>query len=308
MNEITTQKLFGHQKQEELFFQLLNQNSLPHCFLFYGPKGVGKYTFSLLAARVLAEKVPSFKDINFESLTQKQFTQQVIPSLHIINGEGNYKVEELTPAFTFLQTKVADDAWKVLIINNAHQLNFFGQNALLKQLEEPAPRTVIFLVTDQLNALLPTILSRAMRVGFNAISEGDFKAFCTHNNIYVDPDERHFYAAFTANCPGLMKEVFLQKTYQTYKEVRQLLESYLLGGDSALHKKFASSEQNEKQLFINLLYYLLHQHARGEVALPITVNALDLWHTFAQKHNDYVTQTLDIDQLFTTLLINLKQG
>jgi DNA polymerase III subunit delta' len=56
------------------------------------------------------------------------------------------------------------DGYRVLLIHPAEAMNLSAANALLKTLEEPLPRTVIFLVSDQLGRLLATIRSRCQRV------------------------------------------------------------------------------------------------------------------------------------------------
>lgn len=55
---------------------------------------------------------------------------------------------------------------KVFIIRRAEELSVSAANALLKTLEEPGDRTHFILLTSQPDALLPTILSRALRVRF----------------------------------------------------------------------------------------------------------------------------------------------
>ncbi|HKD52578.1 MAG TPA: DNA polymerase III subunit delta' [Steroidobacteraceae bacterium] len=58
--------------------------------------------------------------------------------------------------------------YKVGILTPADALNRFAANALLKTLEEPAPRTVLILVATQPSRLPPTILSRCQRLRVRA--------------------------------------------------------------------------------------------------------------------------------------------
>ncbi|MFT7651593.1 MAG: hypothetical protein ACI9ON_003120 [Limisphaerales bacterium] len=53
---------------------------------------------------------------------------------------------------------------KVIIILHADLLNTAAANALLKTLEEPPPRTHLFLCTEQWGRLLPTIKSRCQKM------------------------------------------------------------------------------------------------------------------------------------------------
>ncbi len=54
--------------------------------------------------------------------------------------------------------------WKCGVLSAADRLSSDAPHTLLKTLEEPPGRTVIFLLTDSPQSLLPTILSRCQRV------------------------------------------------------------------------------------------------------------------------------------------------
>ncbi len=54
--------------------------------------------------------------------------------------------------------------YRVAVIAPAEKMTPSAQNALLKTLEEPSPRTVLVLVTARPSALLPTLRSRCQRI------------------------------------------------------------------------------------------------------------------------------------------------
>lgn len=58
---------------------------------------------------------------------------------------------------------------KVFVVEQAELMNPQAQNGLLKTLEEPAGRTLIILLTDQPDGLLPTIRSRTQTIGFGPL-------------------------------------------------------------------------------------------------------------------------------------------
>ena len=53
------------------------------------------------------------------------------------------------------------------VIADAEQMNPQAQNALLRLLEEPPPRTTLVLVATRASMIIPTIRSRSVRVGFH---------------------------------------------------------------------------------------------------------------------------------------------
>lgn len=54
--------------------------------------------------------------------------------------------------------------WKAGVVVGADRMRTEAANAFLKSLEEPTPQTIYLLLTDQPDAILPTIVSRTQRV------------------------------------------------------------------------------------------------------------------------------------------------
>ncbi|MEN8254767.1 MAG: hypothetical protein ABFR33_04785 [Verrucomicrobiota bacterium] len=57
-----------------------------------------------------------------------------------------------------------EGGWKAGILVSAECMNVNSANILLKTLEEPPPKTILLLVTDSPQALLPTIISRCQKI------------------------------------------------------------------------------------------------------------------------------------------------
>ena len=67
----------------------------------------------------------------------------------------------------FSQTSFSG-GWKVGVILCADRMNPQAANALLKTLEEPPARSLLLLITDEPQSLLPTISSRCQRINLTA--------------------------------------------------------------------------------------------------------------------------------------------
>lgn len=70
-------------------------------------------------------------------------------------------VESVRKALSLLNAEAFDRGRRCLCIPDVHELNAYGQNALLKTLEEPPDDTLI-LLSGQEAAVLPTVRSRCM--------------------------------------------------------------------------------------------------------------------------------------------------
>ena len=75
---------------------------------------------------------------------------------------------------------------KIVLVFDAHLLNA-GQgesgNAFLKILEEPPVNTTIILVTDYMELLLPTILSRCQKINFPKLNNKYLQKWCLANSV-----------------------------------------------------------------------------------------------------------------------------
>ncbi len=79
------------------------------------------------------------------------------PSSHI-------KVEQIRDLADFINISSHRNGYKVIVIHPAETMQPSAANALLKNLEEPPPRTLFVLVTHHSQHLLPTIRSRCRQI------------------------------------------------------------------------------------------------------------------------------------------------
>ena len=89
---------------------------------------------------------------------------------------------------------------KVFVVREIHLAAPAAQNALLKTLEEPPDQTVLILLADQLEGLLPTILSRSQMVMFGPLPEKFLREQLTRSGC--DDTQSSFWARFTEGSLG----------------------------------------------------------------------------------------------------------
>ena len=96
---------------------------------------------------------PDFLPVNHSSLEEKK---------------AIIKVESIRELKDFFELSPHQrNGKKVSVIYDAHQMNRWASNALLKILEEPPSDSVIILTTSNLSSLLPTIKSRSRLEAFS---------------------------------------------------------------------------------------------------------------------------------------------
>jgi len=166
--------------QVAAFEAALARGRMHHAWLLTGSQGLGKAAFAWrAAARLLG--AASF-DFGSEDPTERLMRAGSHPDfLHLELEErdrGGGMRREITvdqarrlPEFFAKAPAIAP--YRVAIIDAADDLNTNAANAVLKTLEEPSGRGVIFLVSHAPGRLLPTIRSRCRRLAFASWPEVD---------------------------------------------------------------------------------------------------------------------------------------
>ena len=142
---------------------------LSHAYLFEGFTGCGKDEMALYMAMQLLCKSPNKPCTECENckkvLSGNHINLTIIkPLTEIIKKE---QIDDLIKDFSMTSLEGGN---QVYIIYEAEKMNASASNALLKFLEEPAPKRYGFLVTSNKERILPTIQSRTQVVHFKPVS------------------------------------------------------------------------------------------------------------------------------------------
>ena len=162
------QQVIGHEAILSAFEQLVKTERLGHAYLCVGPTGVGKSAIaSWLAQRLLcvagntttkqrgSEALPCGSCASCQAVERGSH-----PDVLRLTGEGVRTVESVREWTSALSRSTLFGGWKIGIVEGAEQMNEASANACLKTIEEPTPKTVIFLTAPSRRAVLPTIASR----------------------------------------------------------------------------------------------------------------------------------------------------
>lgn len=174
---VSFHEIIGHRRPLEILRKAMLRGRLAHAYLFTGPDGVGKRTTALKFAKaVLCGKgagdscgqCPSC--LKVESLNH--------PDLLIVEPRGGQiLVDQVREIHDRLLFKPLEGEARVIILDNAHNLNPQASNALLKILEEPPGGNIFVLVASSEGSLLPTIVSRCQRLYFGPLMDHELMVF-----------------------------------------------------------------------------------------------------------------------------------
>ncbi len=187
-----------------------------HAYCLIGASAVGKRTLANeLAAKILETTVgslPTNPDYVYVQRLEDEKT-------------GKKKKEIAADQIRQVREKFYNSSWlngyKVIVLDEAELLNEESANAFLKILEEPPAKSIIFILTENDNLLLPTIRSRCQCLELSAVSDVEISEFLKSLNCHDSQAQEIIKLAWGR--PGKAKELLAdnEKYLQNFEEQRR---------------------------------------------------------------------------------------
>jgi DNA polymerase-3 subunit delta' len=223
--------VLGQDRAVAILERAIRARKVHHAWIFEGPLGVGKFTTALAFAAMLLDDTTSeglggALTPDPDSRTQVMLRHGSHPDLVVVTKElGAYSEDadvrgrkHTTISVDVVREFMLGTGWqaaqvarpdalaaKVFIIDESEMLNEASQNSLLKFLEEPPPRTVLMLVCNNPETLLPTIRSRCQRVALAPLTSEHMRSWLKASGLELDPAQHRFLLDFAAGSPGALK-------------------------------------------------------------------------------------------------------
>lgn len=166
--------ILGHQRILDVFEQAIDSGRMHHAYLLTGPPGIGKFTVAHAMAAVLncTSRPDSFAPDCGQCSTCRRIEKLQHPDVLLVDPpKRQIVIDQIRDVQKACVSAPYEGRYRVVLINEAHAMTEEAANALLKTLEEPPDRTMLFVVTDQPHRLLETIISRCQRMRFGALDE-----------------------------------------------------------------------------------------------------------------------------------------
>lgn len=197
--------IIGHDATVTRLAEALTSDRLPHGLIFAGPVGVGKRTTAQALAVAflggtddIARRIAGGTHGDFHVVTRQLIRH------HDSGGKSkaiDLSVKVIRPELVEPANRASTEGQgKVFIVEEAQTMSTAAQNALLKTLEEPAGRTLIVLLTDQVNALLPTVRSRCQTFRFGELTADETAAVLKRQHVTAEAAQAAF--AVAGGAPG----------------------------------------------------------------------------------------------------------
>ena len=248
--------IIGHEKIVSFFDDAINRGALAHAYCLVGPAGVGKRK----VAEIVAAKLLNIPEEKLHTHTDYVF----------LGRESDEKTGKLKKDISIAQTRelrrrLQNSSWlggyQVAVIDEAELLNAESGNALLKMIEEPVAKSLLFLLTTNDRAMLPTIRSRCQFFYLPTVSEEKIKNALV--SLGKSESEAKAAADLSWGRPG-----------RALRALQDLTESENFYKETERWKKLQSKNYYEKLAILEDIFGDKSDHIRERENIR---EALDIW-------------------------------
>ena len=289
-------QLFSYKNTFLDIVNLYNQKKLPNKILFSGPKGIGKATFAYhLINYIFSKDEESNYDIdnlqiNDSNKSFKLVLNQTHPNFHLIDLLDEKKIIEISQIrnmINYANKSAFNNKERIVLIDNAENLNLSSSNALLKIIEEPNENVFFILIFDNNRKIIETIKSR-----------------CLKFNLFLTFDE----------CLDTTNKIIGNNIYQIVN--KDLINHYSTVGDLVNLVNFSSSskmsllELNLKDFLINLIdekYYKKNIYIKKNIYKYVEYYLLKLMYLNNSKNKINFLYKNFINKIYNLQKFNLDE-
>lgn len=222
------QDIIGQEQIKEHLHNALSTGKVSHAYIISGEKSSGKEFIAKIFAMALQCEKGQAEPCQ-ECRSCRQALSGNHPDIIILTHEkpNTISVDDIrTQVNGDVAIKPYSGSRKVYLMNEAEKMTVQAQNALLKTLEEPPEYAVILLLTSNINALLPTILSRCVILQMRPAADNLVKKYLCEQ-LQVPDYKAEVCAAFARGNIGKAKALASSEDFENVKSEALSLLKYI---------------------------------------------------------------------------------
>lgn len=220
--------IVGQVQIKEHLQHALAEGRISHAYIFNGEKSMGKeFVAKVFAMALQCEKGEINPCQECHSCRQALSGNQ--PDIIFVSHEkpNTISVDDIrTQINGDVGIKPYSSKYKIYIVPEAEKMNVQAQNAILKTLEEPPEYAVIMLLVANVNALLPTILSRCVTLNMKPVSDQELKKYLMEK-MQIPDYKADVCVAFARGNVGKARNLAKSEEFENVKSEALSLLKYI---------------------------------------------------------------------------------
>ena len=220
--------IIGQQQIKEHLQNALSTGKVSHAYIINGEKSSGKeFIAKVFAMTLQCEKGAAEPCQECHSCHQALSGNH--PDIIFVTHEkpNSVSVDDIrTQINGDVSIKPYSRPYKVYIVNEAEKMTVQAQNAILKTLEEPPEYAVILILTTNVEALLPTILSRCVVLNMKPVPDHKVKKYLMEE-LQIPDYKANICVAFARGNIGKAKMLAASEEFEKVKEEAVTLVKYI---------------------------------------------------------------------------------
>ncbi len=220
--------IIGQEQIKEHLQNTLSSKKISHAYIINGEKSSGKEFIAKVFAMALQCEKEGLEPCQ-ECHSCRQALSGNQPDIIRLSHEkpNTISVDDIRSQINNdVAIKPYSSLYKIYIVNEAEKMTQQAQNALLKTLEEPPGYAVILLLTANVNALLPTILSRCVVLNMKPVADSRVRTFLMEN-LQVPDYKADVCVAFARGNIGKAKALASSEDFENIKNEALSLLKYI---------------------------------------------------------------------------------
>lgn len=231
--------IIGQEQIKEHLQNALTTKKISHAYIINGEKSSGKEYIAKVFSMALQCESDGLEPCQ-ECRACKQALSNNQPDIIRVGHEkpNTISVDDIRGQINNdVAIKPYSSPYKIYIVNEAEKMTLQAQNAILKTLEEPPEYAVILLLTSNVNALLPTILSRCVVLNMKPVADEKVRKFLMEE-LRVPDYKADVCVAFARGNIGKAKALASSEEFENVKSEALSLLKYIQ--DMELHEIVAA--------------------------------------------------------------------
>lgn len=324
--------IVGQEQLKEHLENAIRLNKVSHAYIINGERSSGKEFIAKTFAMALQCENREDMEPCQECHSCKQALSANHPDIIFISHEkpNTISVDDIRSQINGdVAIKPYSGPKKIYIMNDGEKMTVQAQNALLKTLEEPPEYAVIIILTSNVNAFLPTIVSRCVVLNMKPVKDEQIKNYLMEE-MEIPNYKADICVAFARGNVGKARLLAKSEEFDKVKEEAITLLKYI--NDMEIHEIVAAIKKiNEYKFDVNdyldilsiwyrdvLLFKATHdanhlifreeiQHIR-KVADKSTYEGIEMIIDALEKSKQRLNANVNFDLTMELLLLTIKEN